>query len=311
MYFNFLVFWRIIKDVLLKKFFQEITVKLRKVKNKKILKKKCTIRSPMALNRIQKAKGKVREGIGLVKKQGMVKFTKEVCLYCFWESIGHRVGLPLAIKRFKARAEKIKNIDDAIDFAFSFNYTGLSIRPGQFKNEISQLLKVVENLNAKRVMEIGTAKGGTLFLFCQVANPTAKMISVDLPGGKFGGGYSNSKNRLYKAFAEDNQEITLIRKNTHEMETLDEVKRVLNKQNLDFLFIDGDHTYKGVKEDFEMYSPLVRKGGVIAFHDITKHPSKTECKVNEFWDEIKKNYKFNEFVDNWQQGTYGIGVLYV
>jgi predicted O-methyltransferase YrrM len=47
---------------------------------------------------------------------------------------------------------------------------------------------------------------------------------------------------------------------------------VLNEQNLDFLFIDGDHTYKGVKEDFEMYSPLVRKGGVIAFHDITKHP---------------------------------------
>jgi predicted O-methyltransferase YrrM len=265
----------------------------------------------MSLNRIQKAKGKVREGIGLAKKQGIIKFTKEACQYCYWESIGHKIGLPLAIRRFKVKAEEIKNINDAIDFAFCFNYAGLSIRPGQFKNEIFQLLKVVENLNATQIMEIGTAKGGTLFLFCQVANPMAKMISADLPDGKFGGGYSSSKNRLYEAFAKANQEITLIRKNTHETETLDEVKNALNGQKLDFLFVDGDHTYVGVKKDFEMYSPLVRKGGVIAFHDIAKHPIKTECEVNEFWDEIKNNYKFDEFVENWKQGTYGIGVLYV
>jgi predicted O-methyltransferase YrrM len=294
-----------------KKLGKQTKVKLRNMKYKKILKKQCTIRSPMALNRIQKAKGKVREGVGLVKKQGIAKFTKEVCQYCFWESIGHRIGLPLAMRKFKARVEKIENINEAIDFAFGFNYAGLSIRPGQFKNEIFQLLKVVENLNAIRVMEIGTAKGGTLFLFCQVASPMAKMISADLPGGKFGGGYSSSKNKLYKTFAKANQEIILIRKNTHEIETLDEVKTVLNEQNLDFLFIDGDHTYKGVKEDFEMYSPLVRKGGVIAFHDIAKHPTQTECEVNKFWEEIRKNYKFDEFVDNWLQGTYGIGVLHV
>jgi hypothetical protein len=30
---------------------------------------------------------------------------------------------------------------------------------------------------------------------------------------------------------------------------------------VDFLFIDGDHTYEGVKKDFEMYSPLVRREG--------------------------------------------------
>ena len=265
----------------------------------------------MALNSIQKVKGKVKEGIGLAKKQGMLKLTKDACQYCFWESIGHRIGLPLAIRKFKAKEQKIKTVDEAIDFAIGFNYAGLSIRPGQFKNEISQLLKVVEKLNASRVMEIGTAKGGTLFLFCQVSNPAAKIISADLPGGKFGGGYSNSKNKLYKAFAKANQEIILIRKNTHDVSTFEEVKNVLDGQNLDFLFIDGDHTYEGVKKDFEMYSPLVRKGGVIAFHDIANHPVQSECEVNKFWEEIKKCYKFDEFVNDWQQGTYGIGVLYV
>jgi len=49
----------------------------------------------------------------------------------------------------------------------------------------------------------------------------------------------------------------------------------LNGEPLDFLFIDGDHTYEGVKRDFEMYSPLVRNGGIIAFHDIVKHPPET------------------------------------
>ena len=31
--------------------------------------------------------------------------------------------------------------------------------------------------------------------------------------------------------------------------------------------IDGDHTYEGVKADFERYAPLVRRGGVIIFDD--------------------------------------------
>jgi predicted O-methyltransferase YrrM len=33
------------------------------------------------------------------------------------------------------------------------------------------------------------------------------------------------------------------------------------------LWIDGDHTYAGAKEDFELFSPHLSSGGVIAFHD--------------------------------------------
>ncbi|MEO0196406.1 MAG: class I SAM-dependent methyltransferase [candidate division WOR-3 bacterium] len=45
---------------------------------------------------------------------------------------------------------------------------------------------------------------------------------------------------------------------------------MLGNSKLDFLFIEGNHSYEGVKMDFEMYFPLVRKGGIIAFHDIVK-----------------------------------------
>ncbi|BBO79781.1 hypothetical protein DSCO28_03470 [Desulfosarcina ovata subsp. sediminis] len=38
---------------------------------------------------------------------------------------------------------------------------------------------------------------------------------------------------------------------------------------LRLLFIDGDHSYEGVKKDFEMWSPFIVKSGIIAFHDVT------------------------------------------
>ena len=265
----------------------------------------------MVSNYAQRIVGKIKEGIGLANKHGLTCLIKEASQYIFWQVIGHSLFLPLAIKKFKNNAQNIDNVEDAVNFAFAFNYFGLSIQPGQFKNEITQLLNTVKDLEPEKLMEIGTAKGGTLFLFCQVALSNAEVISVDLPGGKFGGGYSQVKSKLYLAFAKGEQQIKLIRRNAHEIGTLNEVKDILNDSQFDFLFIDGDHTYDGVKKDFEMYSPLVRKGGIVAFHDIVKQPAKSECEVNKFWNEIKTNYKFAEFVNNWNQETYGIGIIYV
>ena len=39
---------------------------------------------------------------------------------------------------------------------------------------------------------------------------------------------------------------------------------------LDLLFIDGDHSYDGVRADFELYGRLVRPGGLIALHDVNE-----------------------------------------
>ncbi len=38
------------------------------------------------------------------------------------------------------------------------------------------------------------------------------------------------------------------------------------------LFVDGDHSYLGVKRDIELYAPRVVRGGFIAFHDYTVYP---------------------------------------
>ena len=39
------------------------------------------------------------------------------------------------------------------------------------------------------------------------------------------------------------------------------------KEPIGLLFIDGDHSYEGVRADFEVWSPHLVRGGVIAFHD--------------------------------------------
>lgn len=187
----------------------------------------------------------------------------------------------------------------------------LSVRARQVKEEITQLLKILARHKLKTVLEIGTARGGTLFLFSKVASLNATIISIDLPGGPFGGGYPKWKIPVYKSFAMGGQKIHLIRRDSHDQATLLEVKKTLGKHKIDFLFIDGDHTYEGVKGDFEMYSDLVRAGGIIAFHDICPHPPEIGCEVNKFWGSIKRKYRYRELVKSWKQGWGGIGVLYV
>jgi hypothetical protein len=37
---------------------------------------------------------------------------------------------------------------------------------------------------------------------------------------------------------------------------------------IDYLHIDGDHSYEGVKKDFELYSTIMSENGIITIHDI-------------------------------------------
>lgn len=40
---------------------------------------------------------------------------------------------------------------------------------------------------------------------------------------------------------------------------------------IDLLHIDADHTFEGVKKDFELYSNIMNKGGIITIHDTDKN----------------------------------------
>lgn len=80
---------------------------------------------------------------------------------------------------------------------------------------------------------------------------------------------------------------------------LSELANLIDRQGrpIDFLTIDGDHRYEGIKSDFLVYSSLVKEGGLIAFHDILLHPRVSVCEVETLWRQISPHYQHVTFTD--------------
>lgn len=219
------------------------------------------------------------------------------------------VALPFYQSTLKRRARRDATIDAHLRTAFDCQYGPLYIMPFQVPSEIKALLELVESKRCARVLEIGSSKGGTIYLFSRVAAPDATIVTVDLPGHTFRGHYPKWKEPLYRSFAGDRQTLVPMRGDSHTAETADRVFNALGRQGVDFLFIDGDHRYEGAKDDFERYRAFVNPGGIIAFHDVVPGPEEMVGGVPRLWQELKAQYAHRELVESWTQGGFGIGVL--
>ena len=180
-------------------------------------------------------------------------------------------------------------------------------------SELSALITLLKRRKMDTVVEIGTAKGGTLYTWCKISRPDALIVSIDMPGGPFGGGYTLNDVRKFRKYKRIKQKLYFLREDSHKQTTKKRLMEILKGRDIDFLMIDGDHSYRGVKKDFHLYSPLVKQNGLIVFHDILFHPKVPKCKVEKFWNEIKTRFKYIEFIDKkddrgWGQWG-GIGVI--
>lgn len=193
---------------------------------------------------------------------------------------------------------------------FSFHFCGGLIRPAQVPSEIARAQEVIESVQPQVILEIGTMRGGNFFLLSRAAVEKAYLISLDLPQGRWGGGYRLWRKWLFRRLLRKGQTADFVRADSHSRESLEQVRELLGGRHLDVLFIDGDHSYQGVKQDCEMYSPLLRQGGLIAFHDVAKHHAKLDCHVDQFWQEVRGSGKSIEIIDNPDQGWAGIGLLF-
>ena len=216
---------------------------------------------------------------------------------------------PYANWRLPKDVRKSYTAEDAIHYGID-HFWGF-ISSTQVHSEIVSLGKIVEQLRPKTVVEIGTSKGGTLFIWARLASKEAHLVSIDMPGGENNWAFPAWKEPFYKKFASKGQHIDILRGDSQSPEMLARLKSILGGKPIDYLFIDADHTYEGVKKDYLLYSPLVRQGGVIAFHDIAKQAPITGCGVDRLWNEAKQGKKFQEFIENPNQGWGGIGVIFV
>ena len=132
------------------------------------------------------------------------------------------------------------------------------------------LYEMVLESDPDLVLEIGVgtkAQSTRTIISALQENKKGKLISIDDSPGDRG---------INGGIAEYWQ---LIPGDSHHERIYNQVK----DKKFDILFIDGDHSYEGVKKDFEMYVPLVKDRGLILMHDITNaHEG-----VPKFWEEIK------------------------
>ena len=149
------------------------------------------------------------------------------------------------------------------------------------------------------IVEIGTRHGGSLYIMSKfLSNGT--IISIDMPGLMWGRSNSGTmKRKICGTIKNDGHDVHMIEADSHDLSTINNLKKILGNNNIDFLFIDGDHTYEGCKMDWKMYGPLSSK---VAFHDIFGQPG-----VRKLWNEIKKTKKHIEITNS---RKFGIGILW-
>lgn len=166
----------------------------------------------------------------------------------------------------------------------------------QKPGELAGLLALLADAAPEVVLEIGSDAGGTLWAWRQLPS-VRRVLAVNLPGA----GYHSGREL-------DSHDAELVIGDSHDPDTLAELTDLLGGDAVDFLLIDGDHTYEGVKQDFVMYAPLVRDGGLVVFHDICPHPYNPEVGVRKFWLELSGDR--DEIVTD--PATWGgVGVLHV
>jgi cephalosporin hydroxylase len=169
--------------------------------------------------------------------------------------------------------------------------------------EISAALDLINEIKPQILCEIGTSYGGTSLLFSRFIPSLKLMICLDL--------YVKNKAKL-RLLKPSSLALHFCEASSHSKGMLHSVEKILSDRPIDVLFIDGDHRYEGVKQDFEDYSRLVRPGGIILLHDIVQEkPGGKEWAggVPQFWREIKDKFEYREIIEDHDQNAYGIGVL--
>jgi len=196
----------------------------------------------------------------------------------------------------------ISSPKDAVDAASSFRGVGLyrSIEPQISSEKLVKLAQFIDDIDPERIVEIGTAEGGSLWTWCHGIKSIKQIISIDV-------NFWHRKLDFYRLFPPENVDLTLINESSQKQSTVNRAVEQLKDSSADFIFIDGDHTYEGVKRDFELWSEVVRTGGYIAFHDI--HANHGNIGVGKLWNELKPRYESIQFDHGKEAMWGGIGIV--
>lgn len=168
----------------------------------------------------------------------------------------------------------------------------------QKPEEYLKLFEFLKKNSKKRyALEIGSNYGGTTAGFCSLFE---KVITIDI---KHHANFDKLKSKFpsYQYIISDS-------KSNHTVEYIKSLGI-----NFDFIFIDGDHSYEGVRNDYEKFKQFLAHDGYMAYHDIVYSQENVDnnCRVDKFWSEVREAYfEKYEFVSSFRNHSYRTDQLF-
>lgn len=118
---------------------------------------------------------------------------------------------------------------------------------------------IAKHRKARRILEFGTYLGRTTY-HLTYASPSAHVTTVALPDAQAAVYGAFEVGSFYRGTAREKR-ITELRLDSGQLDEQEYERR------FDFILIDGDHSYEGVRSDSEKAFKMLRRGGAILWHD--------------------------------------------
>lgn len=177
-----------------------------------------------------------------------------------------------------------------LDSAFSCIVERMEQIPQEIRPFAEYLWNDIKPVHA---LEIGVRHGGTAALWTQICS--GQVIGIDWYGADSLGKAMTCE--VAESMEERYKNYHFVCGDSHDKKTKDNLlyyMQVLSIDAFDLIFLDADHSYTGVKKDFQMYGNLLSARGVIAFHDIAESDfiKQVGHGVWKFWKELKSDPKY-------------------
>ena len=146
--------------------------------------------------------------------------------------------------------QQMKEVSRALGFPISQSWAGVSI-----------IREYGSKVNASQcIIDIGTRNGGSAILLAMSSTSTVYTIDIleDPREPRYGYGWIPKLREHLDSFPFGHR-IIQVTSVSWEYEH--------NGPPVGLVLIDGDHTYSGIKRDWEHFYPMVEKGGYILVHD--------------------------------------------
>src|SRR6266446_6257059 len=164
---------------------------------------------------------------------------------------------------------------------------------------------LVDVLRPRKIVELGTYNGVSYSAMCQAVKTLGMATScfaIDTwKGDENAGFYGENIYRDFAAFHDQRYGTfsRLVRS------TFDDAVDHFQDGSIDLLHIDGLHTYKAVRHDYQSWLPKLSRRAIVLFHDTNVR--ERGFGVYRLWAELAERYPRFEFVHGHGLGVLGVG----